>query len=102
MALKPIDWSESMDRTIINERAAGRSWDHIGMLVGVARYTAIERGRLIGAKEPEKTDTYIDPERAPLSAGDVATWGAINEGTSLAGCSYPTALEFVASLRGVA
>lgn len=100
MALKPTEWSEAEDAYVKEMRIDGYSWDHIAARKGVARSTAIERGKLIGATVPEKVDTYIDPERAPLSAGDVATWGAINAGTCIAGCSYPTAIEFVASLRG--
>lgn len=85
-----ITWTDAQDHTIKLMRAEGSPWDAIALAVGVCRWTTIERGKEIGAKLPPIDFTpSIDMERAPLPAGHVDTWGAMNRGTCLEGIPYP-------------
>ena len=84
-----------MDAAIVSGRLAGFSWDVVAATVNVARYTAIKRGRDIGAalgvNRPisEGVAERYDDDRQPLRAGSVETWGEINSGTCIEGADYP-------------
>ena len=86
-------WSAESDATIVRMRGARASWDTISADLGVARWTAIERGRHIGARfaAPVATLEHITPdlEREPLPPGHPVTWGTITAGTCLDGLAYP-------------
>lgn len=88
---KRIQWTEAQDLRIKRMRAESASWDTIAEAIGVTRWTAIERGRRIGARlpPPDHEPPAEDPERPALPAGHPATWGAITQGTSLDGMPYP-------------
>ncbi|MGE0222685.1 MAG: AsnC family protein [Acetobacteraceae bacterium] len=88
---KKIIWTEAQDAQIKRLRAEGASWDTIAAAMGVTRWTVIERGRRIGARLPpaDFVPDPPDPDRPPLRPGDAASWGAITEGTVLAGLPYP-------------
>lgn len=88
---KKIIWTDVQDTQIKRLRAEGASWDTIAAAMGVTRWTVIERGRRIGARLPpaDFIPDPTDPNRAPLPAGDRLTWGAITDGTVLAGFAYP-------------
>jgi hypothetical protein len=88
---KKIIWTDVQDTQIKRLRSEGRSWDSIAAVMGVTRWTIIERGRRIGARlpPPDYVPEPADPDRAPLSAGDDVSWGAITDGTVLAGQPYP-------------
>lgn len=84
-------WTDAQDTQIRRLRAEGASWDTIAAVLGVTRWTAIERGRSIGARHPprEFVPRPEDPARDPLPAGHPRTWGAMNIGTVLEGAPYP-------------
>lgn len=86
-----IVWTEAMDAQIRRLRAEGVSWDVIARVLSVSRYTAIERGRRIGARRPppEHVPAPEDPERDPLPPGHPRSWGILTERTCLAGEPYP-------------
>jgi hypothetical protein len=89
-----IRWTEAQDMEIRRMRAERISWDAIATAVGVTRWTAIERGRRLGARPPprlppEPPPIREDPERASLPPGHPETWGIIIKGTSLEGMPYP-------------
>ena len=88
---KKIIWTDVQDTQIKRLRASGAFWDTIAAVMGVTRWTVIERGRRIGARlpPPDFTPDAPDPNRPPLPAGDRLTWGAITYGTVLAGAVYP-------------
>lgn len=87
---KQLTWTEAQDTQIKRLRAEGRSWEEVAAIMGLGRWTVIERGRRIGAKPPppDFVPTLPDPERPPLPPGDPATWGAITAGTVLEGTTY--------------
>ncbi len=88
---KKIDWTAAQDMQIKRMRAEGASWDTIARVLGVTRWTAIERGRRIGARRPPP-DFVPEPEspsRDPLPAGDPRSWSALTRGTLLEGMPYP-------------
>jgi hypothetical protein len=78
-------WTEGQDTRIRRLRTEGASWDLIALVLGLARWTVIERARAIGAERlPGNAVTALeDPDRQPLPAGHAQSWGAINRGTSL-------------------
>jgi hypothetical protein len=89
-----IRWSEAQDWEIRRMRAERVSWDVIAAAVGVTRWTAIERGRRLGARPPpppppEPLPPKEDPERACLPPGHPETWAVIIQGTCLEGIPYP-------------
>jgi DNA-binding XRE family transcriptional regulator len=86
-----LPWTEAQDLRLKRLRAEGVTWDAIAAILGVSRYTAIERGRKIGARRPppEYRPPPEDPAREPLPPGHPRTWGAITAGTTLEGCPYP-------------
>ena len=88
---KRIQWTEAQDLKIKRMRSESASWDAIAEASGVTRWTAIERGRRIGARlpPPDHEPPPEDPERPPMPAGHAATWGTIIQGTSLEGMPYP-------------
>ena len=88
---KRIEWTEVQDTKIKRMRAENASWDVIAAAVGVTRWTAIERGRRLGARlpPPDFEPPAEDPDRPSLPPGHAATWGAINLGTCLEGVPYP-------------
>jgi hypothetical protein len=73
---KKIVWTEGQDTQIRRLRTEGASWDIIALALGLARWTVIERGRLIGV------------ERPPLPAGHSGSWGVITHGTVLEGVPF--------------
>ena len=88
----PIIWTEDRDNLLIALRAEGRSWGSIGALIGISRWSAIERGTQIGARRPEiprEAAVAGESGRPPLPPGDAVSWGAITAGTVLEGVAYP-------------
>lgn len=83
-------WTEGQDTQIRRLRTEGASWDIIALALGLARWTVIERARLLGVERPPAhAATVLDEsERPPLPAGHVESWGAINVGTSLDGAAF--------------
>jgi len=86
-----IVWTPSRDAQIRRLRAEGATWDAIAMAMSVSRFTAIERGRRIGAKRPPPAAAAPseDPMRPALPAGHPRTWNALTQGTVLEGTAYP-------------
>ena len=85
-------WTKSRDNLLIELRAEGRSWDSIAAMLGLGRWAAIQRGRLVGACKPESPPAQRDTGptgRDALPAGHPITWGAITAGTLLADMAYP-------------
>jgi hypothetical protein len=91
----PLHWTETGDRTLRNLRHDGASWDRIARALGVSRWTAIERAKLIGAHLPLPRPTRFtpdpldDPDRPPLPPGHPLAWGILTAGTLLEGTAYP-------------
>jgi hypothetical protein len=83
-------WTNGQDTQIRRLRTEGASWDVIALTLGLARWTVIERGRLIGvARRPANAVAAPDESaRAPLSAGHADSWGAINRNTVLDGVPF--------------
>ena len=83
-------WTEAQDIQIKRMRAEGHLWDEIGAVLGMTRWTVLERGRRIGARPPpaDFVPPSIDLTRDPLPAGDPLTWGAITKGTVMDGLPY--------------
>lgn len=88
---KRIEWTEVQDLKIRRMRAESASWDSIAEAVGVTRWTAIERGRRLGARlpPPDFQPPPEDPDRPALPPGHPETWGIINRGMSLEGFCTP-------------
>jgi hypothetical protein len=88
---KKLEWSEGQDLIIRRMRMEGSTWDAIAAALGVSRYTAIDRGRRIGAERPPAGFCLPpeDPRREPLPAGHPRCWKAITDGTLLEGTPYP-------------
>jgi hypothetical protein len=85
-------WTEGQDTQIRRLRTEGASWDLIALALGLARWTVIERARVIGA-ERRPANAIAKPDesaRDPLAAGHASSWGAINRGTSLEGVPFRT------------
>ena len=78
-------WTEGQDTQIRRLRTEGASWDIIALTLGLARWTVIERARVIDAERPPANAVVAreDPDRPPLPAGHTETWDAINRGTPL-------------------
>ena len=87
-------WTEAQDLQIRRLRAEGATWDAISAVLGLTRWTVIERGRRIGARRPprELPEQREDPARDPLPPGDPRSWGALTVGTVLEGMPYPLPL----------
>ena len=85
-----LHWSEATDTVLRRARAEGHTWDNIAALLGVSRWTAIERGRRIGARRPPvEFIPRPDRFRPPLPAGHPRSWGLLTQGTVLEGVPYP-------------
>ena len=85
-----LHWTEAADTAIRHLRAEGASWDTIAAAIGASRWSAIERGRRIGARAPIRiAPPPPDPCREALPAGHPVTWGAITQGTLLEATAYP-------------
>lgn len=83
-------WTEANDLKLRRLRAEGNTWDAIAEALGVSRWTAIERGRKLGARRPPpEFKPRPNLARDPLPAGHRESWGLLNAGTSLAGAAYP-------------
>jgi len=88
---KKFVWTDAQDTQIRRLRVEGASWDSIAAILGITRWTVIERGRRIGAQRPppEFVPPPEDPARDPLPAGHPRSWGVINAGTALEDEPYP-------------
>ena len=88
---KKLTWTDARDSQIKRLRAQGATWDMIAAALNVTRWTAIDRGRRIGARPPppDFTPEPEDPERPAMPAGDPRSWGAITNGSVLEGMPYP-------------
>lgn len=84
-------WTDAMDARIKRMRGTGASWDLIAAALRLARWTVIQRGRLIGAALPPAVfvPEPVDDDREALPAGHLVSWGAMNAGTVLAGVAWP-------------
>ena len=93
----PLVWTESRDQTLCALRAEGRSWDTIAAMLGISRWAAIARGRLVGARSPEPASRPLNAAQAAaagreaLAPGHPVSWDAITAGTLLDGMAYPFA-----------
>jgi hypothetical protein len=85
-------WTEGQDTQIRRLRTEGASWDLIALALGLARWTVIERARVIGVERPPANAvTAVDEsDRSPLPPGHTQSWDAINRGTALEGVSFQT------------
>jgi hypothetical protein len=88
---RKLIWTDVQDTKIKRLRSQGLTWDSIAEAMGVTRWTAIERGRRIGARPPppDFVPEPEDPERSAISPGDPRSWNAITAGTCLEGVTYP-------------
>jgi len=85
-----LHWSEAADTILRRARAEGHTWDNIAALLGASRWTAIDRGRRLGARRPPPDFTpKPDLLRPPLPAGHPRSWDLLVTGTSLEGEPYP-------------
>nr|WP_294549124.1 AsnC family protein [uncultured Rhodopila sp.] len=87
---RKIVWTNGQDTQIRRLRTEGASWDVIALTLGLARWTVIERGRLIGVgrRPANAAAAPEEPGRAPLAAGHPDSWGAINRNTTLDGTPF--------------
>jgi hypothetical protein len=85
-------WTAEEDRTLAAERAARRSWDHIGAALRASRSAVIDRAHRIGVPRlppiPPRRN-LADPNRDALPAGDPIAWAVLTERTLLAAAPYP-------------
>jgi hypothetical protein len=88
---KKLEWTDAQDLIIRRMRVEGSTWDTISAVLGISRYTTIQRGRRIGAEGPpaDFSPPPEDPHREPLPPGHPRSWGAITRGTLLEGTPYP-------------
>lgn len=86
-----ITWTEAKDAQLRRLRAEGATWNAIAAVLGVSRFTAVERGRRIGAPRPAPLPRPVaeDPAREPLPAGHPRSWGVLIADTVLEGTPYP-------------
>ncbi len=84
-------WTDVEDARLRRLRAAGQPWRAIAAELGTTLWSAIERGRRIGAPRPRPTALCRreDDGRQPLPPGHPRTWRAITDGTLLDGAPYP-------------
>jgi hypothetical protein len=85
------DWTAPQDAQLRRMRTQGATWDEIAAVLGLGRWTVIERGRHLGVRPPppDFVPEPEDPEREPMPSGDPRSWDAINAGTVLEGQPYP-------------
>jgi hypothetical protein len=88
---KKFIWTDAQDTQIRRLRTEGTSWDAIAAVLGLSRWTVIERGRRIGARLPrrELVPPPEDPAREPLPAGHPRSWDVLTAGTVLENTPYP-------------
>lgn len=84
-------WTDAQDTQLRRLRAEGVTWTVIAALLGISRFTAIERGRRIGAQKPPPGPRPFveDLSRDPLPAGHPRAWGPLVADTVLAGEACP-------------
>jgi hypothetical protein len=89
---RKLVWTEGQDTQIRRLRTEGAPWDLIGLALGLARWTIIDRARVLGVERPPANAVAAldDSAREPLPAGHAESWGAINRGTSLEGVPFQT------------
>lgn len=46
--MKPISWTDELDKRIRDERAKRKSWDQIAAIIGVDRAVCTKRGETLG------------------------------------------------------
>lgn len=88
---RKLVWTEAQDSQIRRLRAEGATWETVAAILGMPRWTVIDRGRRIGALRPPRqfASPSEDPSREPLPAGHPRSWGVLTEGTVLEGTAYP-------------
>jgi hypothetical protein len=89
---RKLIWTEGQDAQIRRLRTEGGSWDLIALALGLARWTVIERARVLGVHRApvNPRPTLDEADRETLPAGHVESWGAINRGTSLEDVPFQT------------
>jgi hypothetical protein len=87
-------WTDAQDTQIRRLRIEGASWEMIAGVLGITRWTVIERGRRINAMRPPRDFVLPpeDPARDPLPAGHPRSWGVITAGSVLEDVPYPLPL----------
>jgi hypothetical protein len=85
-------WTEGQDTQIRRLRTEGGSWDLIACALGLARWTVIERARVIGVERPPANAVAApdNADRSPLPPGHTDSWDAINRGTALEDVPFQT------------
>ncbi len=85
-------WTDGQDAQIRRLRTEGAPWDVIAFALGLARWTIIERARVLGVEQPpaHAAAAMDESEREPLPAGHARSWGAINRGTCLRDVPFRT------------
>ncbi len=89
-----LEWNEALDAQLRDLRSRGLTWDAIADTMGAGRNTVLERARKIGVRtgtpklQPPPVPQREHIDRAPKSAGDADTWGAIVASTCMAGAAY--------------
>jgi hypothetical protein len=75
-------WTEAEDDLIRAMRGRNETWDAIGAALGVSRWTAICRGRVVldPVPAPAAEEEAEDPDRDPYPAGHPVTWGVLGAG----------------------
>jgi hypothetical protein len=88
---RKLVWTAAQDTQIRRLRAEGASWDTVAAILGLARWTVIDRGRRIGALRPPRQSVLPqeDPARDPLPPGHPRSWSVLTAGTLLEGTPYP-------------
>jgi hypothetical protein len=89
---RKLVWTDGQDAQIRRLRTEGKSWDVIALALGLARWTVIERARVIGVSRAPINAVAVpdEAERLSLPAGHADSWGAINRGTSLEDTPFQT------------
>ena len=66
-------WTDAQDSQIRRLRTEGVPWDTVAAILGLSRWSVIERGRRIGARPPprEIVAPPEDPARGPLPSADL-------------------------------
>ena len=89
-----FDWTAERNRTVLEMRRAGATWDTVAEAIGVGRNAVIDHARRLGvakrnaaASTPAPVREAIDRPARP--SGHPDTWGLINAGTVLEGAPYP-------------
>ena len=80
---KKLVWTDAQDTQIRRLRVEGASWEMIAGVLGITRWTVIERGRRINAMRPPRdfVPPPEDPARDPLpvfTAREVDGWVEIS------------------------